>query len=1256
MPFDETTPVPELPTPRVSDQVAISPTLMQTAGAAFRQDNLIGSVLSSEQLRAQMDGGFHDVDRNYNVFDDIAGYENHADRFVNVFNAKAAKALKADIDRETQDRRILAASGWTGFAMTAGASVLDPTFLLPGGAIAKTGHIGTTMGRAALSLGGAAAGAAAVQEAGLQASQELRTGTETALAIGGSALLGGFLGAGIGGVMTAVEARRAATALAEAQRPYFDAATDALHRELVGMAGPQGAGADATRLDTLDDLTVAGSAAGAVAKATAQLNPVLRTLHSPSAAVRSVASQIMEIPVYLRKNLEGAGDSAAETNMHQWTRGAVASAMEAQETAYVAARKAGGTLTRKEFREEVGRAMRRGDQSDILGVADAARAWRSSVIDPLKRRAIEAGLLPEDVSVSTADSYFSRLWNRPVMEANEAEFREIASGWLSTKLDEAMAAEAQRMDRRTRGLLREKGDLEATILRREENARRRMQEGGEASLDGISESDVLEVLRRVNAGERPRAPESLSQWLRGLGREGIFDAAGELTAVFPEARKIPGLLRKSRRARSNPSGGISLDELAALASREGFLDDFARAADDTAVPAGQPSARDLIEALFTDTRGRRVVRAGDREAARGADAFDSMMQALDRAGVDLARPMFGTSDALKGIAGTINRVLSDMDRARIAQLDAALAESRASRFDFLDDADRADYISGIVDDIYAKLTGRGTDGNIPKDLVVTKRGPLKERTFNIPDELVEKFLDSDAEFVGRRYARIMSADIELAERFGSADLTGPLETIRHDYAELRRTLEGTEGLSAEARAQRLKALNDRERADIRDLEAVRDMLRGNYRPEIQHTGWARALNAAGTFNYMVALGGVTIASLTDAVRPAMVHGLASYIRDGLRPLISASKGAKLSRQEAKLAGAISDRVLASRLATLAELTDPYAQTSVFERFLTNAASGFSRLTGLLHWNDFQRGIAATMIQNRILQNAEVAALRGFDALPPKEKAYMGFLGIGQERAESLGHLFQQHGETLDGVRVANTERWGDDEVSDRLRRAYRAAVNKDADSVIVAKGVGDVPLFMSTPIGRSILQFRSFAIAANQRVLLRGLQEDTTRFLGGVVGMTTVGAFIYMLKQIETQREISDNPGTWIAEGLDRSGIFSIAFEVNNALEKIGAPGFYTGAAAMFPNASQRPPASRFAARSRVGSFLGPSFGTATDVVGLLGLGFENMRHAAAGEDLTIGESDVGAARRLVPYASLPYWRWLVDGMIVPEIKQGVAK
>jgi hypothetical protein len=186
------------------------------------------------------------------------------------------------------------------------------------------------------------------------------------------------------------------------------------------------------------------------------------------------------------------------------------------------------------------------------------------------------------------------------------------------------------------------------------------------------------------------------------------------------------------------------------------------------------------------------------------------------------------------------------------------------------------------------------------------------------------------------------------------------------------------------------------------------------------------------------------------------------------------------------------------------------------------------------------------------------------------------------------------------------------------------------------------------------LQFKSFALASNQRVLMRGLQEDTTRLIGGVVGMTTIGAFIYALKQIESGREISDNPGTFVAEGLDRSGIFAVAFEINNALEKVGAPGLYAGAAAMFPDASQRQPASRYAARSKVGSFLGPSFETATDTVGLLSLGFENMRRAAAGEEAAISEGDIATVRRLTPYASLPYWRWLIDGMVVPELKEAV--
>ncbi|MCA0433054.1 MAG: hypothetical protein LCH46_07290 [Proteobacteria bacterium] len=1251
MPFETETVLPARQL-RPGDPLAPSPSFGETMKAAFRQDNLVGSAMTSEALRSKMDGDFYTVDRSYNPFadDNLKGYEDHIDAFTNVFNAKAAKLVKADIDRETRDRQTLAASGWMGFGLSAGASILDPTMLIPAGAVVRGAKGAYSVGKSALKLGTAAGVATAVQEAGLQATQQTRPGAESALAIGGSVLLGALLGGGISKVMTFAERKAAGDALKAAEHPEFDAVTDELHKELTAMvprpgaapdpAGASSMGAAASQADTLDDLSIAGIAGSAQAKATAQLNPMLRTMQSPSKAVREISSALMEVPIYLKKNFAGRGDAAAETATHEWTRGAVSQAMEAQEKYYVALRKSGTVMTRPEFREAIGRAMRRGDRADIPQVAEAARSWRSTVIDPLKERAIAAGLLPEDVHVDTADSYFTRVWNKLKIEANEAEFRNIVKTYLGGALDAATEAEAQRMQRKLGKLKGDKDRLEKSILNRDANMLRRL-ETGEISADDLDEEAIVEFVRRVNAGEKPPQVESLSKWLNKQG--GVFDPEGLLTSVYPEARRIPGLLRKERRTKLNAAGGEGIDDLALRAWQEGFFDG-----------AERPTIREFIDAMAEDVRGRRVIRAGDREAAASADAFDQMMQAMDRMGVDFARPLFGTSDSLKDLAMTANKVISDLDRERIAKLDADIAHAgQRGQFDFLSPEDRDAYLEDIVQSIYEKVTGRFHEGDTPTSLIVTKRGPLAERTFHIPDKLVEKYLDDDAEWIGRRYARVMSADIELKQRFGSVDMKQAIDAIRQDYAALKAAAENSV-MTPEAKAKHLADLNRRERNDVRDISAVRDMLRGNYRPELSNTAWARTLNAAMTFNYLTSLGGVTVSSLTDVVRPAMVHGLKAFMKDGLGPLIRRSKGLQMSKQEATLAGAISEKILHSRLATLAELTDPYSQSKPWERFLQNASVGFTRLTGLLHFNDFMKSVSATMTQNRILQNAEVAAERGFAALDDRERAYMGLLGIGQDRAELLGRLFKEHGDVLEGVRVANSDQWPDD--LDWLRSAWRAAINKDVDRIIVTKSLGDTPLFAQTATGRALLQFRTFALASNQRVLIMGLQEDTTRFVGGVMGMATIGMFIYWLKQLESGREISDNPGTWIAEGLDRSGIFSLAFEVNNAIEKAGGPGIYSGAAALFPNASQRAPASRFAVRSKVGSFLGPTFSTATDAVTLLASGLDAMGKVAQGEAPDFVPADVESARRLTPFASLPYWRWLVDGMIVPELKEEAAK
>src|SRR5690606_33784717 len=93
-------------------------------------------------------------------------------------------------------------------------------------------------------------------------------------------------------------------------------------------------------------------------------------------------------------------------------------------------RRAGGTLSREDFRLAVGKAMRRGDVSPDPAVTKAAKVLRRDVVDPLAAEAQRLGLLPKDLEPRTAVSYFSRVYNVAALKANQAEFERIVAQWF----------------------------------------------------------------------------------------------------------------------------------------------------------------------------------------------------------------------------------------------------------------------------------------------------------------------------------------------------------------------------------------------------------------------------------------------------------------------------------------------------------------------------------------------------------------------------------------------------------------------------------------------------------------------------------------------------------------------------------------------------------------------------------------------------------------------------------------------------------
>lgn len=1381
-------------TPQVPADAASSNDLGDVIGAAFRQENVIGSLLARQSA-----GG--ERDPSYNPWEDIKGteYEDHWDSFVSAGNSGQTAAMKRQIDMETEDRNTIASSGGWGMLATLGASIFSPENLIPGGQVYRGAKLGRAVLKTALATGAATALGTSLAEVGLMGSQELRTPMDSAFNVGGSALLGGVLGAGLSAAFTKADFARVAQGMTDEALAGTDFKTLAGNEAAVfsGVNGPTSAGAAARPIESIEDNTIAGAAAQFAGGAVRNLNPVLRALHSPSAVMRDVATRLFENPIYMKKNFEGVASApGVETLVKEYTQGAMARAVDQANGIYGDFRKAGGQLDRDGFNEAIGRAMRRGDDDADPAIAKAAASWRAAVFDPLKERAIAAGLLPKDVTVDTALSYFTRVYNRPMIEAREGEFKGIVKRYISQQIrdlelkqdeiklgntivkadsiGERFASSSERMARMDerlsgRSAIRSKklGELNELDRRKfladqgrppvelvrllrgaDENANmlsvlrdaRKAQRSAGRKQTFAEKSPVLAMVKRKGGvrigtpldyelrtmGVTPQTHPGLfrkdsgqgglDNWPWGedevifdnlpMGNDGYVDERSLIAAIREELAGNP-LRTKAQEAADAEADNLSswaeqwLQQLGLSADTNvGTAKDFIRRingaeknADEMVERSGrlQRELEQFDDATELVNNERSISEVEMQAVAKEMNdlneeilAMQQIANASPRVGliVDYAktrRDLFKKKldernltkrvDALKALRDDgrandamlnelyaktedLTRVVSDVQRltAKADKLQPMMPKMSQEIPNFLDDGDRTSYVDEIVNDIFNTITGRNADGDVPREIVAATRGPLKERTFHIPDEQIEGFLESNVEAVARRYARTMASDIELTNQFGKADLAEQITQIKASYLDLRAAVSADldpntgaplpKPLTPAQKEAAIKRLVGQEKSDVRDIQALRDMVRGAYLAKENSSNFARVARVAGTVNYLRTMGGVTLSSVTDVARHVMVHGLSNVMRDGLVPLIGNMRGFKMSVDEAKVAGAVTERLLNTRMATWADINDPYAMGSPFERFMDNTANGFSRLTGMTYWNDFQKSFASVITQNRVLRNAG-----NYAALDNREKAYMAYLGIDGSMAERIANQFETHGSTEGGnVRVAGTDAWDDD----WARRVYRAAINKDVDSTIVMKGVGDIPLFMNTPAGRMLGQFKGFALASHQRALMRGLQERPMGFVSGTMLAATVGMMIYYLKSVESNRagDISNNPGRWIAEGLDRSGIFSIAFEANNTIEKAFGIGAYGALAAAFPGAAQDGKSSRYSMRSTAAALTGPT-GDLIDGAIRAAQGIKG-----AGNGFTAG--DISSIRRLVPGATLPGIRSLVEYLGMPAVEQAM--
>lgn len=400
-------------------------------GAAFRRENPIVSALTGANLDplAPFDPDFH-------PWQQLQGtdYEPYADAFSGVANAEEFEAVRLQIDQEIEDTAVLEASGAMGVLAQMGAGLLSPTSLLPGGAVVK-GAKGISIGKTALVVGGSAAAAAAIDEAFLHATQQTRTGEESAFAIGGSFILGSFLGAGAGKLTKAeFKAASAQTEQIIHEITEYDSALRSL-----------GAAENTGDLTLRREGALQAINALPILRAGVRSDPVLRTQLSPLQSARQALVRLAETPLQYAVNEQGLdvrnGTLSVEAAISQRERQDLARSIYDLQNAYATYSKDGpvGTLgtitapitgrmqnlignerklTQSEFFEEVGKAMRSGDRHWLKEVEQAAQALRKNIFDKIANEAVELGLFDEDLTVKNAGSYLTRVYNVEKIEAH----------------------------------------------------------------------------------------------------------------------------------------------------------------------------------------------------------------------------------------------------------------------------------------------------------------------------------------------------------------------------------------------------------------------------------------------------------------------------------------------------------------------------------------------------------------------------------------------------------------------------------------------------------------------------------------------------------------------------------------------------------------------------------------------------------------------------------------------------------------------
>lgn len=527
-----------------------------------------------------------------------------------------------------------------------------------------------------------------------------------------------------------------------------------------------------------------------------------------------------------------------------------------------------------------------------------------------------------------------------------------------------------------------------------------------------------------------------------------------------------------------------------------------------------------------------------------------------------------------------------------------------------------------VDDMLITDNGLDEEAGVPGLKHLQKRQLDIPNSFRINDQQlgeisVADFIELDMETVTEAYTRTMGTKIETAEMFGDTELFDKMQDIKAHFLE---------------KYMMPSALKGKPIADIvknRDeylgwVELTRDAVLGGLRNKEAYNVTNRVAKGVKNAQMLSSMGRVLLTAAPEAMRLPMVNGFGTAFKAIWTRLFTDFKTIQPNVELQRQTGVMFEMAMDRRHAEIAAIghPDPNGGSSWIERKLEQAIPSYFKLVGLSPWTVMMKDITMFATQHRIMDLA-----RKVDE--GSNKTVLAAMGISRRDAKMLASMpVEENG----GLILPGVDKWeGPD--GRKARRLFLDALAGEANRAIITPSIADKSLLFSgvyASRGKKVaesdwftvpLQFMSFGIAANQKLLMSGLQGRDMNVVGGALAMLA-GGVIANYMRTPSSAMMNKSWDDLLLEGYETAGLGGFWFgDLNGQIER--ATRHSVG---LRPLLGMNP---RYGKKTDVGDYvdmLGPAPGTWYDVAS-----------AFIDPEMT-STNRAQAIRRALPYNNVIWW------------------